>query len=447
MLLILMMALVVHVQSKETYLVGCNADGWKAYVMTEFFYILNGLVEDHGWKYIEPEYVAKPEHGVINDKILDLDIVALLFCETGIEMYYYLPIVQLRERGVVVSTFSDDLQMHNRYTMADTRYFLRNTDIFITTYGYLAKIWFSTVMDVSSSSFPAIFWSPHSASPEFNQQAFNKNPKRHIFLSGAAGSRAYPIRHWLYEIANASEYKNFFHIHQHPGYGKVAANQTLLYAMDMNIFHAGISTTSSYRYVVAKTFEVPATGSLLVINLDLKDQLAELGFIDMENYVGFYDYNPIPRLKWIQDPANFAKIDQIRRNGRQLVLNMHLSKHRSKAIHDRIIYGKNNFALVPPKKEDPCPLMEHMNVTTCIEWYEKEFKYHQNEFEETSRRRFNQTSRLKATSSISKYQEKLSEMLYLQARGLFLVIGIAVVLIIIMRKRKIQPTCSPTFLK
>lgn len=374
-----MILLMAQATSQQAYLVGCNRKHWEVYVLTEFYFLLNGLVEDFGWQYMDAEYEDPPEFGTINSKILELNISALLFCETTITLYHHLPISTLRNRGVVIANFGDDTHMYNRWSAADMRYYLENTDVIVSTYAYLMRTFCSTVMDVNSAYFPSIFWSPHSASHDFSDRPYNKNPMRKIFLSGAAGKRAYPIRHWLYKQAESEQYKDMFHIHQHPGYGKVDKNQTLLYAMDMNSYVAGISTTMYYRWMVAKTFEVPSTGSLLVVNLDLKEQLEELGFVHMENYVGFPNDNPMPTLKWVLDPENVQEIEQIRKKGRKLVMERHLTKHRVKALHERLVLGKDHFQVVQPNRTSPCPIMEHLELKTCVQAFQYEFETHCNE--------------------------------------------------------------------
>ena len=88
-----------------------------------------------------------------------------------------------------------------------------------------------------------------------------------------------------------------------------------------------------FPYIVRKFFEIPSTGCLLVANDDfVKKHMKELGFEDNVNYISVTDKNVENKIKYILDPKNKQKIDEIRRNGQKLIVDRHLDVHRVEYI-------------------------------------------------------------------------------------------------------------------
>ncbi len=83
---------------------------------------------------------------------------------------------------------------------------------------------------------------------------------------------------------------------------------------------------------MAKHFEIPAAGTLLVTDRSVAAQLAELGFMDRVHYLGVGMDDLEEQLRYIFDPSNRAEIDAIRRRGRELVIDRHTTSHRARAI-------------------------------------------------------------------------------------------------------------------
>jgi hypothetical protein len=106
------------------------------------------------------------------------------------------------------------------------------------------------------------------------------------------------------------------------------------YAKKIAMHLAAITDGLIYGYLVAKFFEIPATGALLLGEERVKDMLASLGFRDGVHYLSITPENLKPRIEEALDPKNRKEVDEIRRQGQELVLKRHLVEHRSKQIDD-----------------------------------------------------------------------------------------------------------------
>src|SRR5262245_57406691 len=78
----------------------------------------------------------------------------------------------------------------------------------------------------------------------------------------------------------------------HPGYhcGYDHANNADVgrgYAESLNEHRTAFTDSLIFKYVVAKHFEIPATGALLFADDSVRKPLRELGFVENEHYVSF----------------------------------------------------------------------------------------------------------------------------------------------------------------
>jgi hypothetical protein len=127
--------------------------------------------------------------------------------------------------------------------------------------------------------------------------------------------------------------------HEHPGYGerfdhdndpRVGAG----YARTVHRFRAAFTDALKFRYVVAKYFEIPATGALLIADGSVGEALNRLGFVPNVHYVPVTFDNLEEKIQYILEDANRAEIDEIRRRGQQLVLSEHRTCHRARTIDE-----------------------------------------------------------------------------------------------------------------
>ena len=90
-------------------------------------------------------------------------------------------------------------------------------------------------------------------------------------------------------------------------------------------------------YILAKTFEICASGSLLLCSdSNVKTQMKEMGFEDNINYVSCSKENFVEKVKWILDINNISQVNMIRTNGQELIKKKHMWIHRLEYFHNII---------------------------------------------------------------------------------------------------------------
>ena len=178
-----------------------------------------------------------------------------------------------------------------------------------------------------------VVWVPHSASPDFMLR-YNPDSTNSIFLSGAMTAH-YPLRLKMKELHERGSYPITYH--PHPGYHcrydyEEDESVGREYAENINGCRAGFTDSLVYKYVVAKYFEIPATGALLLADDSVSGPLKELGFIVNEHYVPVSEENLEERIRYVLDESNHEELDEIRRRGQELVWERHKTSDRAKQI-------------------------------------------------------------------------------------------------------------------
>jgi len=178
-----------------------------------------------------------------------------------------------------------------------------------------------------------VVWVPHSASPDF-AVPYNPNPENAIFLSGATGNY-YPLRDRVKALSQAGAYPIV--CHDHPGYYTgydYDQNEAVGrgYAWKINSYRAGFTDSSMFHYVLAKYFEIPATGALLVADDAVSGPLRQLGFIEYEHYVPVNAANLEETIAFVLDETNHEALDEIRRRGQELIWDRHKTIDRARQI-------------------------------------------------------------------------------------------------------------------
>jgi len=301
------------------------------YISREFHYTMQDLVRVHGWRHLEP-WVLSPHAESPRARIVELlgEVPeTILFWET----YDLFNAIQpaLRLLGCRLGIFADDLHLlwGDEESARDAR--LRaffGCDNILTSYAYVLDEFYPELRNRKPAT-----WIPHSASPDF-VLPFNDRPENAILLSGFIGS-LYPLRMRMKELQQEGRYAIVRH--EHPGYGEDYdyendARVGRGYASTIHRFRAGFTDALTYRYVVAKHFEIPATGALLVADGLVSQPLRQLGFVENVHYVPVSAENLEERIRYVLAKGNRAEIDEIRRRGQQLVLGAHRTRDRAKLI-------------------------------------------------------------------------------------------------------------------
>jgi len=177
---------------------------------------------------------------------------------------------------------------------------------------------------------PPLIWFPHSVRREFIP-VFNRDPARKFLLSGVRNATVYPERD---NFANLKGQIPTDHL-EYLGYSKNNHQHSGERYLSYISKYIASFTCASYEktpYLLAKFFEIPASGALLLASDHLvKDQMYEMGFRDGVNYLSVDGRDPkdlLKKAKYVLNPDNRDTIDRIRLNGYQLIQERHLLTHR-----------------------------------------------------------------------------------------------------------------------
>jgi hypothetical protein len=221
---------------------------------------------------------------------------------------------------------SDDLHHHGARDMREKAFML--CDTLLATYAYRVAEYFPRVAEARR-----MVWLPHSASPDF-ALPFNPRARNELFLSGAI-CQAYPMRQRLNGLME-SGFPGIVR-QPHPGYHceyEYGNDRQVgrAFARRMWEHRAAFTDCTRFQYAVAKHFEIPAMGALLVADRAIEGPLEELGFVSGFHYLSVSDENLEDRVSYLLREEHHAELDQIRRNGQRLVFERHRTSHRARLI-------------------------------------------------------------------------------------------------------------------
>ena len=300
------------------------------YVSREFYYIITELVKHYGWKHIE---TARLSHGrgTIAEMILHElgePPEAVLFWES-----YELLEARAGEVAALECAkyiFADDLHWWDDRMRPNRLVCFALFDTILSTYAY---VWDDLYPEFSGTK--RLIWVPHSASPDFMLH-YNPRPENSILMSGTI-SRTSPLRPAMKLLHEQGAYAIAYH--EHPGYQRAydyGRDKTVGrgYAEKINRHRAAFTDGHRYKYVVAKYFEIPATGALLFAENAVGRQLSELGFVEHEHYLPVSKDDLEEKIQYILDERNHEEVDEIRKRGQQLVWERHKTSDRARQINE-----------------------------------------------------------------------------------------------------------------
>ena len=187
--------------------------------------------------------------------------------------------------------------------------------------------------------FPEIedkFWSlPYFIPSDVHEFEFNFDSTRKCLLTGRVNSK-YPIRCRALRMVP----KDLISYQPHPGYGQRTYELAVTGTDYIALLHehlCAITCGSIYRYVVAKYFEIPYAGTLLIAE-DLPD-LGRLGFEAGRHFVAIDQATDLRELvsDICRNPDNYRPIRQA---GQELVRRQHTEAVRrveAKALADEVL--------------------------------------------------------------------------------------------------------------
>jgi hypothetical protein len=202
---------------------------------------------------------------------------------------------------------------------------LDDATLLLPTYEYLQQ------RTPSLASVPRV-WMPHSALPAFESLPFNTDPREKVLLVGAVMG-GYEMRVIVRDKISRGDER--FEQFQHPGWQPgPGLGHIVQFATAMHGYLACILDGSANNFAVAKIFEVPAVGALLLMSDDLVDALLALGFKAGVHYLPYNRSSMDDVVDFVLDPKNRPRVDAIRAEGQALAHTRHTTRERVKAIHD-----------------------------------------------------------------------------------------------------------------
>ena len=296
------------------------------YVSREFWATLTLLARKHRWRCVETYELESFDALQSLRRRLGRVPDVLLFWESYVELARHA--AALKRAGARIYVITDDLH-RNRPCMAES---IGVADGVLSTYAPSLRRFFSHHDPLK------VTWVPHAAGPDFTLPVA-RSPQRSILVSGAM-SDYYPLRLRMRDLAGRRP--ESVRLADHPGYhcafdyardGRVGRG----YAKAIRGHLAAFTDASRCVYLLAKHFEIPATGSLLVADRAAADQLRGQGFVDGEHYVGASADDLEDVVDWVLDPSNRSAVDSMRRNGQALVRARHTTAHRAKQMNETCV--------------------------------------------------------------------------------------------------------------
>ncbi len=300
------------------------------YVSREFYYIITDLMTTHGWGQIDT-YRLKTEPGTIEGKLLNEFgklPETILFWEGYDLLEAHAEDIRRLECNKYI--FADDLHWWTDRMRPNRLICFGLFDTILSTYAY---VWDDLYPEFRGTK--KLVWIPHSASPDFILD-YNPHPENAVLMSGTISPTS-PLRPTMKLLHERGTYAIAYH--EHPGYQRpydYVNDQDVGrgYAEKINKYRAAFTDGHRHNYVVAKYFEIPATGALLFADGAVSQQLRELGFIEDEHYLPASKEDLEEKIQYILDERNHEALDEVRRRGQGLVWERHKTSDRARAIND-----------------------------------------------------------------------------------------------------------------
>ena len=310
-------------------LIVSHLEAVRTYVTRELYYIQHDLITNHGWRHIEANALwhgaGSLEHKL---RIALGKLPELIILWEAYELVYK----HCREmQGLKCCKFffADDLHWWNRRMREMKVIVFGVSDAILSPYVYR---WTNLFPELARKR---TVWVPHSASTDFILP-FNPDAENTIFLSGAI-NEAYPLRQRMLELHREGSYA--IRYHRHPGYycGYDYERDARIgrgYAEKIRECRVGFAdSVFPYAYLVAKFFEIPATGALLLADDTVSEPLNRLGFVAGRHYVPVSQKNLQSQIDYVLSERSHDELDQIRRNGYALVHQQHQTSDRARFIN------------------------------------------------------------------------------------------------------------------
>jgi hypothetical protein len=181
----------------------------------------------------------------------------------------------------------------------------------------------------------------HGATDEFIRPIDFNTKKNKVLLSGAINSVNYELRSKAKNLMNVSDK---IILRQHPGYKNVidSKQEASNYALEISnckitIADQGTIEDSEHPYVLAKHFEIPASGTAMLTHKKIVPYIKYLGFEENINFIATTPDSLMNTINYWLLPENEEKLMSITQKGQELVVSKHLNKHRITFFNNTVV--------------------------------------------------------------------------------------------------------------
>jgi hypothetical protein len=312
-------------------LIVANLPALQRYVSREFYFIIRELIERYGWTQItswELRQHGGPLKAKLSAALGEMPDVLLFWEEYEFINHHARDVLGLDCHKCI---FADDLHTWQEIARQRSLISYMACDTILAAYA-----------DVFDRFYPNVFrlkklvWVPHAASPDFTID-FNSEAENGVLLSGKI-NEVYPLRQQMRLLLHP-DYGYKIAYHEHPGHHcefDYDTDQSIgaRYGRLINGYRAAFTECSTFRYVLAKHFEIPATGALLMAGLGATEALGRLGFVDGDHYISVSSEDLEGKLRYVLDESNHSHLDRIRQSGQALVWERHKTSDRARLIDE-----------------------------------------------------------------------------------------------------------------
>lgn len=300
------------------------------YVSREFHQVMTDLMTNYDWRQIDT-WDLWNAGGSLKDRLLNHfgEVPNIILFWEGYEFLcaHLSEVYELDCHRVILA---DDLHWWNEEMRLRKLVAFSTCHTVLSTYAYG---WNGFYPELTGTR--RVEWVPHSASRDFMLD-YNPHPDNAILLSGVI-DRHYPLREQLKHFHTQGGSRITYHCH--PGYHcsydhRTNQNVGRGYAKKINSHRIGFTDSAIYEYVLAKYFEIPATGALLLADDAVRAPLKELGFLEGVHYIATSKANLDEQVRYVLDESNHEQLDEIRRRGQQLVWDRHTTSDRARRINE-----------------------------------------------------------------------------------------------------------------
>lgn len=296
---------------------------------------------NRGWKVLDSDTQIHDSDPLVDIKNVTgfekADIVVFYMTdmsETGSSQNIHETWKKLPQADFLKASILEDFNLPRQ--IKNAHYFCQHADVILVRYPEAFE------QIAPNCKIPA-FHFPHSASRHYFQAKSEfKDKKSAVLLSGVIYARCYPLRAKAKELFDAK--KQFITLREHPGYqlGINPIQEAKNYAAQISqhkiaLTGAGMGVALAAPYILAKHFEIPATGSVMVTDQFVAPLMSKLGFIENEHYLASTPDTLEKDLERWLAPENAAMLEKIGAAGQKLVAERHTLEKRVEEF-EKVIY-------------------------------------------------------------------------------------------------------------